>query len=492
MRTRLPFGIKAKFMAISSVIMAISSITWGSWFWFNESKHLMERLESEGRLLLTSIQAPIIDAILYEKIGVVEENAGLLDNFIEQIVESREMEVAYAFITDRHGKVVAHSNYQEFGKMYHDPLTVSALARDGFAGRKSLQPSGLPVFDMAMPLRVAGKSWGALRVGVSMTSLETERERLEREILLFSGLFFLVGNVIFYVVGLTMSRPLKKLSSAMAEVNYQSLDAAPLSLRRNDEIGQLQNSFQEMLERLKKTEQERERAIARMLQNEKMATIGKIVAGVAHEINNPLMVMSTSLFHLEKKVPPELRRYVDTHKEGVVRIESIVRQLADFSRVGTLDLQRVESDLFFRETAGFAGIAMKKYPVSFESLDSAPKTLISIDKGKMHQVVLNLLLNAADASPDGGVVRLLAYAHAGNYFLAVRDRGVGVPEQDRERIFEIFYTTKPGGEGSGIGLAISKSIVEMHRGGLTCDSRPGETTFVVRIPLQDGEDNGKG
>ena len=488
MRSGLSFSIKTKFVLVSTLIMALSSLTWGGWFWINENEHLLERLETEGRLLATSIQAPIIDAILYEKIGVVEEDAGLLDNFIEQIMENREMQVVYAFITDSHGKVLAHSDYQEFGKMYHDPLTVAALAEEGFAARKALQRSGLPVFDMAMPLRVAGMSWGALRVGLSMTSLERAQARLKREILIFSGIFFLVGNAIFYVVGLTMSRPLKILSSAMAQVSYQSL-AAPTPMRRNDEIGQLQDSFQAMLARLKKTEQERQRALDRMLHNEKMATIGKIVAGVAHEINNPLMVMSTSLFHLERKVPPELGRFVETHKEGIQRIEIIVRQLSDFSRVGSLDLQPVASDLFFKETAAFAGIALKKYPVRFQNLDSAPPTPLSLDKGKMHQVVLNLLLNAADASPEGAVVQLLAYLHDDNYFLAVRDMGGGIPPEDREKIFEIFYTTKPGGEGSGIGLAISKSIVEMHRGEISCDSRPGETTFVVRIPLQRGEGN---
>lgn len=489
MKNPLNFGLKGKFMLVSTVIVAISSITWGSWFWFNESRHLMERLEAEGRLLLTSMQAPIIDAILYERIGVVEENAGLLDNFIEQIAENREQQVVYAFITDRHGKVLAHSDYNEYGKMYHDPLTVTALGREGFAARNAVQRSGQRVFDMAMPLQVSGKSWGALRVGVSMAAVEKAQADMKREILTFSGIFFLIGNVIFYVVGVTMSRPLKSLSSAMAGVNCQSLEPVPLALQRNDEIGQLQESFNEMLERLKQAERERQRAISRMMQNERMATIGKIVAGVAHEINNPLMVMTTSLYHLEKKSPPELSKYVAHHKEGILRIESIVRQLTDFSRVGSLDLQRVPSDLFFKETAGFAGIALKKFKVKFQGSDSAHPTLLSIDKGKLHQVVLNLLLNAADASPEGGTVRLLAYLHDNSYFLAVRDQGEGIPPQDQEKIFEIFYTTKPGGEGSGIGLAISKSIVEMHRGEITCESRPGETTFVVRLPLAQGEDN---
>lgn len=492
MRKRISFGLKAKFMLVSTFLVALTSITWGGWFWFNESEHLMERLQASGRLLLDSIQPPIIDAILYERLGVVEENAGLLDNFIEQIVENRELQVVYAFITDTNGKVLAHSDYREFGKTYRDPLTAAALRRNEFYGHTALLPSVGEIYDMAMPLQVAGKRWGALRVGVSLARVEKEKELMAREIIMFSVLFFLIGNVVFYVVGLTMSRPLLKLSQAMSEVNHHSLDAVPLSqhMHRNDEIGKLQQSFSEMLQRLKKAEQERQGALARLMQNEKMATVGKLVAGVAHEINNPLMVMSTSLFHLEKKVQPELVKYISHHKEGVQRIESIVRQLTDFSRAGSLDLQRVTSDQFFEEAAGFAILAIKKFQVRFQSSNSAGATLLLIDKGKMHQVVLNLLLNAADASPEGGVVQFRAYLEDGNYCLAVHDQGAGVDPDDQERIFELFYTTKPGGEGSGIGLAISKSIVEMHQGKITCESRPGDTTFLIRIPLQKEPDHG--
>ena len=491
MKKRIFCSIKTKFIVVSTLIMALSSVTWGGWFWFKESEHIMKRVETEGRLLLTSMEAPIIDAILYEKIGVVEANAGLLDNFVEQMAGNRELQVVYAFITDADGKVLAHSNIDQFGRSYRDPLTLAVLSGHGFIGRKATQTgSDAPVFDMALPLRVGGKSWGALRVGTSMAALEAERQRLKQEILIFTGIFFLVGNAIFFVVGLTMSRPLKELSHAMLGVNYQSLDVPFPPVRRNDEIGQLQASFHEMLSRLKKTEQERQRALAQLLQNEKMATIGKIVAGVAHEINNPLMVMSTSLFHLERKVPQELGRYVETHKEGMQRIETIVRQLSDFSRVRTLDLQGVPSGFFFKEAAGFAGMALKKHDIQFESRDLAAETLLSIDKGKMHQVVLNLLLNAANASPAGAVVELLAYREAASYCLAVKDQGGGVAVEHREQIFEIFFTTRAGGEGSGIGLAISKSIVEMHGGEMSFDSRPGATTFLVRIPVKEGAEHG--
>jgi len=485
------FSIKTKFVLTAALIMALSSITWGSWAWYNEKQHLFEKLEGQGKLLLTSLKAPIINAIVYEEIGQVED-VGLLDNFVGEIVGNHELPTPYAFITDQEGKVLAHNHYEEFGKRYHDPLTLAALAGDNVQSRIVRDAPVIgPVLDMAMPLRISGKSWGMLRIGLSMIPMEGDLSILRMQILSFSALFFLIGTAIFYLIGRTMSRPLEQLSDAMADVNHESLEVTAAPRQRNDEIGLLQESFNEMLMRLKQSEQERQRAVSQMIQNEKLATIGKIVAGVAHEVNNPLAAISTSIYNLGGKAPQELKRYIEILKKGVHRIEAIVRQLTDFSRVNTLDLRPVPSDLFFKEAAGFAGMALKGTDLRFVGTDSCPPTTLDIDKGKLHQVVLNLILNALDASPQQGIIEFLAYCHDGFYFLVVTDQGSGIPLEDREKIFEIFHTTKPAGEGSGIGLAICRSIVEMHRGEIILESRQGMTTFIVKIPLGRGDFHGQ-
>jgi signal transduction histidine kinase len=109
--------------------------------------------------------------------------------------------------------------------------------------------------------------------------------------------------------------------------------------------------------------------------------------------------------------------------------------------------------------------------------------MLCLDKGKMQQVVLNLLINAADASPSQGTIRLSAFCCDRRYCIEVSDHGTGIPDELHEQIFDIFYTTKPAGEGTGIGLAICKSIVEMHGGSMEFVSNPGATTFTVSIPI---------
>lgn len=477
-------SIKAKFALISVLVVALFSLTWGGHVLREEKVHLLHNLEDNGRLLLTSLKAPIINTMILSEMGVVP---GLLDNFVEEIVKNPAFPTTYAFIVDENGKVLAHCRPAEYGRFYNDRLTRAALAGDGY--RSAVVADGLGnILDMAVPLRVAGKSWGALRVGFSMTPMEERYHAFRLRIVMFSALIFLVGAVIFYIVGYTMSRPLKQLSQAMSNVDLGAFEANPLA-PRSDEIGLLQESFHEMLVRLKRSEQERQNALNFVIQNEKMVTIGKIVAGVAHEVNNPLAAISACMFNMEGKTPPESRNCMEILKGGIQRIETIVRQLSDFSRAGVLELQYMPSDVFFREAEAFAEMALKKHNVRLVAADECPPVVLHIDKGKMHQVILNLLINAADASPDSGSIELRARKEGESYLLTVTDHGAGIPPEDLERIFDIFYTTKSAGEGTGIGLAVCKSIVDLHKGSIWVESRPGETTFIVAIPLEEGANN---
>jgi len=339
------------------------------------------------------------------------------------------------------------------------------------------------ILDIAMPLQIYGKSWGVVRAGLSLKPLHQQLQSTRRVIWTFSLLFFLGGTALFYVVGVTMSRPLLNLSRAMEDVKPGTLDAAVPPLR-NDEIGQLQSSFTAMLERLKLSEAERQQAVTLLIQREKLASIGALVAGVAHEVNNPLAAISSCIYNLEQSAAERSRDDIGVLKQGFSRIENIVKQLSDFSHAGNLNVQAVQSDTFFHEATSFARMALKMRSVALKTTDRCdPPLKLAIDKGKLHQVILDLLLNAADASPPGGLIELSAYLSPGQYCLALKDHGHGIPAEARDKIFELFYTTKPSGKGSGIGLAICKTIVDMHHGTLHVESIPGETTFTVTIPV---------
>jgi signal transduction histidine kinase len=205
---------------------------------------------------------------------------------------------------------------------------------------------------------------------------------------------------------------------------------------------------------------------------------------VAHEVNNPLAGIQGALYHIEQKGGAAAKRYTDIAQQGLERIGRIVGQLLDLSRAGAAALENVDSRTFFEDLAAFARMALKSRQVHLEAKDLCPRRVLCLDRDKVHQVILNLVLNAADAVGEGKKIELQAYAFEEWYCLRVRDEGPGIPAALRERIFDPFFTTKEPGKGSGMGLAISRSIAESHGGRLELQSEEGAgTVFTLKLPL---------
>ncbi|MFA5516647.1 MAG: ATP-binding protein [Desulfuromonadales bacterium] len=478
-----PFiSLRTRFMALAAVLTLLFSTLWGTWTWSRERALLYERLEQKGEILVSAMAIPIINALLYEEMGIISEG-GLLDTFISDIMANDHLRPLYAVVVDIEGRVLAHNLFSEYGKIYNDPVTQADLRSEGFSLR-DIQYQGQPALDIATPLAIAGKRWGCLCVGVPLAPLRHELRSLATHILLFSWGFSLFALGLFYIVGSGLARPLVFLARQMEQVNEGSLNAMPAGLRR-DEIGLLQKSFFGMMERLRRSEEERQASLARLLENERISTVGKIVSGVAHEVNNPLAGIQGALYHIEQKGGAPVQRYVRLVETSVERIGRIVGQLLDLSRVGTMETEFVSSREFFQDLALFAKMALKGRGCRFETKDLCKPIRLRIDRDKIHQVVLNLILNGADAAGPGGRVEMQAYQAGKWYCLAILDDGPGISAEAALRLFEPFFTTKEPGKGSGMGLAISRSIAEAHGGKL--DFRPtpgGGTVFTLKIPLE--------
>lgn len=473
-------------MMVAAIIVITSAVVWGSWFQHMASHLLFEKLESKARLIVTSYKDPVIDAILEVEL---ENLIGreTLENIVDELVHNSELPALYAYITDPSGTVVVSDKLDEYGRRNGDAFAAEALKQGDFKQRivgDRWDDTGL--LDIAMPLNVHGKKWGVFRVSFPLRPLHKQLAELKGVILTLTFIICLIQMGVFFVVGLSLTRPLKELAGAMAAVDPVNL-TSPLKVNRRDEIGTLQKSFRLMLDKLKQSESERQRAVNSLVQSEKLAIVGKLAAGVAHEVNNPLAAMNNCIFNLKQTATGETSPDIDILTQACRQIENIVQQLLDFNRAGQLILEPVQSDAFFREITAMSEMALKKKGVVFSINDRcSPPLQLTIDKWKLTQVALNLLMNAAEASPPGESVEVSAYTEEGAYCLAIKDHGMGIPPELQEKIFELFYTLKSNRKGNGIGLAISRNIVDMHCGAILLESRPGETTFTVIIPL-DGE-----
>jgi sensor histidine kinase YesM len=212
-------SIKMQFVMIAMLLVAISSTLWGWWAWQNERDLLYNSLEREAEQIVTSLSSPIINALLYEEMGVIEEG-GLLDNFIEEIMNNPGLKMTYAFVTDQSGKVLAHNHYDEYGKIYTSPLTTAALSGVSHLSRLNRTDTPVaPVFEIAMPLRIHGKRWGLLQVGISTAAMQEELRILTRRIILTSSTFFMLGMLASYLIGRSMAKPLQRLSGIMSSIS---------------------------------------------------------------------------------------------------------------------------------------------------------------------------------------------------------------------------------------------------------------------------------
>jgi signal transduction histidine kinase len=271
---------------------------------------------------------------------------------------------------------------------------------------------------------------------------------------------------------------------------------------------------QALLERLQQAE-------SQLLQSEKLATVGQLAAGIAHEINNPVGFVSsnlgslatyierlfriiaayerieavlpaehparteiarlrgeTELDYLRQDIPELLRESVD----GLARVKGIVSDLKDFSRVD--DGQREDADLHrgLESTLNVIWNEIKYKAQVVREFGDLP--LVNCVPAQINQVFMNLLANAAHAIESAGTITLRTGTETGHVWIEVCDTGKGIPAEIRERIFEPFFTTKPVGKGTGLGLSISRDIVQRHGGSLRVKSAVGEgTTFRLTLPI---------
>jgi two-component system NtrC family sensor kinase len=353
-----------------------------------------------------------------------------------------------------------------------------------------------------LPLKTPGGHLGAIEIGESLDGLHGYvRESMTRSALLLGAIVFSSLLLIFLVGSFWVSRPVKQLALQAERIAAGDFSEA-LELRGHDEIAALAGALDRMRGRLadaRQSEQARLEALEKLRHTERLATIGRLSAGMAHELGTPLNVIAGRAKLIAGQTLPaeEVSRSARIIGEQAERMTAIMRQLLDFARSGSLRTAPVNLERLAGSVREMLRPAAEKQGVSLILSSPAIPLEVKADASQLQQVLLNLVMNGIQAMPEGGDLEIglegrngvsppegIEPRDGGWAVIGVKDNGVGIPAENLPHLFDPFFTTKDIGQGTGLGLAIAYGIVQEHGGWIEIDSRAGQgSTFRVHLPL---------
>jgi two-component system NtrC family sensor kinase len=311
--------------------------------------------------------------------------------------------------------------------------------------------------------------------------IETKRRRIDRAInttlvipFVFFVLFLAVFAFMLWTVRKNISKPLSILQAATEKVSKGDFEQIHYPAGRGDEISSCISAFNKMTQEIKTRQ-------AQLLHSRKMASIGTFTSGIAHELNNPInnisLLMETLMEEEDFSNAERSKLYQDLMGQAD-RAAEIVKGLLEFSRTDQKHLEKLSLEDLVDKTVRLVKNKINLQQIKYKKSVNTPLQPIWIEKSRLQQALLNLLLNAIQAMPGGGTLSIVLRAGEtpDGIRIDVADTGIGIPADQLDSVFDPFFTTKKEGEGTGLGLSVTYGIIKNHGGRITVQSTPGKGT----------------
>ena len=489
----------------SFIVICIVSFLVGEIFSRTEKNNLIERSEKYAGYIVKHINRAMYEDFFVpaiRKYGYIDlENNQDQFNRLDKVIKSNiygfnlkkvylfdmNGQVIYSNISEHIGYVLERGNNQQLDSAIKG-VSASALQAPGTKDSKdvrveeSLLESYYPIYEYREGVVNRENQVGVLELYQYMADLDVQLAMAHRKAVIITcssmGLLFLMLLMI-----------IKKASSVIRLKTDQLVEA-----RVN-----LEGKVEERTQEIKQTYERLHETQKRLNRSEKLAGMGTLAAGVAHEINNPLASVASCAEGLmnrmdnvafksrdDKEVFPD---YLKTICDETYRCKSIISKLLDFSRRHEPVLRKVDVNSVVPDVVKLAGqqIDPKKYNIVL-NLSSRP-LMISGNYNQLKQVFLNMILNAIDATNGGGDIRISTIRNNDYAQIMFEDKGYGIASENVDKIFEPFFTTKSLGKGTGLGLSICYGIIEDHKGKILVNSNGvgNGTTFTVSLPIRNGK-----
>jgi two-component system NtrC family sensor kinase len=330
-----------------------------------------------------------------------------------------------------------------------------------------------------------GRVIGAIYVGLLQAPFARAQTTVTLRFLLLMTVATATSLVLIFLVTMVVMRPIGRIAKMSRKIIDGDISAR-VGIRPPGEMGVLCQAVDYMADAIAERENQMKQALRYQVTGaEKLASIGRLAAGVAHEINNPLTGVLTFSYLLRDKpnMDAQDREDLDLIIRETSRAADIVRGLLDFARERPVLMERLDLNEVVRRTVRLIANQKKFEKITIDELLQEDLPEVQGDMNQLQQVLLNLSLNACAAMPDGGKLTIRTAVADDRVVLKVTDTGCGIKPEHLDHIFEPFFTTQDVGKGTGLGLSVTHGIIEQHGGQLEVRSREGEgTTFTIYLP----------
>lgn len=506
---RIGLGLRTTIVLNITVVVFITMILISFVVLTIARKNSIDQKMHTGEIILKSLQHLIQSSL---KEGYNLRSSSDNHQSLQRIIDlyAHEITLKNLIIVDPSLTILAHQQKNVAGQKSTDLDLKQAISLGEIIKRVRSYYGKNHLF-ISAPLYQDNEIRGALQLSLPLADIEENMANFQRTVVFFAVstafAFIILGSLLLtrYLV-----KPLERLIKATEDITegYFPQDLEPTG---RNEIGALSASLSRMADRLREDRKRIEQYIQSLeesnrqlkkaqdevLRSEKLASLGKLAAGVAHEIGNPIGII---LGYIEV-----LRHHINQQEENsdtlkrieneIMRIDKIIRELLCFSHPSKVSLHPTQVNSLIEEAASLISHQKAFHSIELELKLEENLPLIMTDQQQFQQVMINLLINAMDAMPNGGRLTITSeqssdaknlshtFSNQTGVKVTVRDTGIGIKREHLNSIFDPFYTTKEPGKGTGLGLSVCLRIIESFGGTISVESSPGKgTTFTIILP----------
>ncbi len=426
---------------------------------------MREELTREGESIAKNLSDRIADPILLDDFYKVQEA-------INDVME-KEKDIEYIFVTGKNGQIFTHT----FKNGYPSDM----LQWNNF---KINETSSIQLLDTEkgfirdIGVRIFGGMNPEVHIGMKENRIMQTISRMRNIIIALTITVILIGSALSCSLSRFITKPLYKLMDFTHGLSRGEF-GKQIEIKTADEVGDLAQTFNNLSLQLQEYRTKMEESYKQMLKTEKLTALGRLSAGLAHEIRNPLTSIKV-LFQTFKDNPSLTKEDMKIVLSAAEQMDDLLTRFLRFARGDEFNVSDVYINAVIKQVMNLVQFQIKKQSINvIYNLTKLPP--IKADRVMIEQALLNLVLNAVESMPDGGELTVSSKAQNGYAFVSIGDTGAGIPEDIKDKIFDPFFTTK--GDGTGLGLSIVYNIASLHNGEISFKSNGKGTTFTLKVPV---------